>query len=789
MPTIQPSYSLIIAALLALLGSPLGPPAAHADVTAAQVENSIRRGMEYLEKRQLGTGGWDEYLQHNCGLTALCTLSLVTAGMPPESPTIKRAMNYLRKKGPVDTYSVALQTLVFCQVGAAEDQPLIRRNVRWLESKQVPAGAVRRYPGAWGYGNVSTSGDPSNTQFALLALSAAEESGIAVSPQVFALSLEYWKSRQHRFGGWPYISDLSSTGSMTSAAIASIIICRGRLTDDSSRINGEKIQCCGGGSEDEVIERGLQWLAENFTVRSNPGATGASPYLYYYLYALERVGRYTGRRMIGDHDWYREGAEVLLRLQDDLGGSWRGESIENNRFVATSFALLFLAKGKRQVALGRLDYSEKADADGKPGLGNQHPEGPRQLVRHLERDWGRDLTWQTIRLKGATVGDLLQAPVLLITGNEPLKFDAAARELLKAYIEGGGFILFEAAAGDGCGPAAPFERSVNALCQEMFGSPLERLPPGHPIWYAERRVDPTAIGENFWVYGVQACCRTGIAYVPRALTCRWELNDPTSRTNYAPVIQNQLDAAVSLGQNIIAYATGRELKDKLETRSVLVQETTARAGERGVVAIPRVALDAGGEDARRAIPNLARYVDDYVPMRITTETPLVPINADALEAYPIAWMHGRRGFELTPNEVDELRTFLERGGTLLVDSICGDPAFTQALRAQLARVLPDSPLTPLSPDAPLLSSSFGFDLGNVTLRIPQRSGSGAITVQKRQTSAVLETASIDDRVAVIFSPYDLSCALESQSSIQCPGYTTEDAVKIGINMLLYSLLQ
>ena len=46
---------------------------------------------------------------------------------------------------------------------------------------------------------------------------------------------------------------------------------------------------------------------------------------------------------------------------------------------------------------------------------------------------------------------------------------------------------------------------------------------------------------------------------------------------------------------------------------------------------------------------------------------------------------------------------------------------------------------------------------------------------------------IGDRWAVIFSPYDLSCALEKQNSMECTGYGREDAEKIALNVLLYSL--
>ncbi|HPZ83693.1 MAG TPA: DUF4159 domain-containing protein, partial [Thermogutta sp.] len=59
----------------------------------------------------------------------------------------------------------------------------------------------------------------------------------------------------------------------------------------------------------------------------------------------------------------------------------------------------------------------------------------------------------------------------------------------------------------------------------------------------------------------------------------------------------------------------------------------------------------------------------------------------------------------------------------------------------------------------------------------------------RQVRPELEGIRLEDRWVVIFSPYDLSCALERQQAIGCRGYSPEDAARIGINVLLYSLQQ
>ena len=105
-----------------------------------------------------------------------------------------------------------------------------------------------------------------------------------------------------------------------------------------------------------MVEKALKWLGDRFSVGENPieqsraGPAMKREHLYYYLYCLERVGRLTGRRFLGRHDWYREGAEMLVGNKDQLHRPLaRRRLAEANPLIATSFALLFLAKGRRPV--------------------------------------------------------------------------------------------------------------------------------------------------------------------------------------------------------------------------------------------------------------------------------------------------------------------------------------------------------------------------------------------------------------------------------------------------------
>ena len=691
-----------------------------------------------------------------------------------------RAMRYLREFEPNETYSVSLQTLVYCQLGAAGDLPRIRRNVDWLVASQKKGDPIRDRGGSWDYGSGRGSGDPSNTQFALLALGAARDRGIEIDAEVFRRSLDYWLPRQ-RNGGWSYGNNRKLSGSMTCAGIASTIIARSNLGD--SEAEGNQIRCCGADQAGpDPVEEGLRWLGGNFTLQVNPG--GDSLTLFYYLYALERVGRLSGRRFIGDHDWYREGAERLLALQDEFVGFWAGSGVmEENREVATSFALLFLSKGKRQVVVGRIKYNDPQSPQGW----QQHPDSLRQLVRHVERDWGRDLTWQTIDVDNASLQDLLQAPVLVISGRNALRLRPEVSDQLKQYIDNGGTLLFEAEAGDGCGEATGFERSVAQLCEGWFeGASLERLPPSHPVWFAEHKVDPAAIAPDFWVYGMQACCRTSIFYVPRSLSCRWEMGDRLFHRNRgSEPVRRQVDAAVRIGENVIAYATGRELKDKLEQRVVLEGQAQDQP-QRGDVRLAMLAIDAGGEEARRALPNASSLIAARVPMRISAAPQPVGFDPDALRDVPFLWMHGRTDFQLDAVQRKVLRDYVENGGIILGSAVCGNPAFADAFRREIAMVLPEAPLQAVPADHPVLAPTNGFDIRAVTIRNPSQGGGG---LDRRTGPPLLEMAEVDHVVGVFFSPLDLSCALESPNSVQCPGYATEDAAKIVANLVLYGLQQ
>ncbi|MBL9093073.1 MAG: DUF4159 domain-containing protein [Planctomycetaceae bacterium] len=770
---------VVAGALVAVLTLGLAlPRAVEAEVTAEQVNRAISEAIGFLQRQQRPDGSWDDHLTITGGTTSLCTLALLTAGVPVDDPGMQKALNYLRKLEPRWNYVIALQTMVFAMAEPQKDVQLLIRNVKILESRQLRD----RTAGGWSYDERRATSDNSNAQFVLLALHEAERAGVSTSEVTWRLAREYWEQSQNADGSWGYKDGLSGTGSMTCAGISALLMAREKLDAGDAQVDGDSVECCGDQSDDTAIARAMGWMSRNFSVHQNPGDGGG--HILYYLYGLERVGRLINRRLIGRHDWYREGADALLRRQVQLGGgAWVGVGNgETNQLVGTSFALLFLSKGRRPVLAAKLSFAPGESWD-------NHRQDLAHLTRYCEQKWERELTWQVIRSQEATADDLNQAPVLFISGSERPKFTAEELRNMRRYLDTGGFIFAE-----NCCGGKEFDAGFREALAQMFPERDERgtllhqlrpLPLQHPVWNAEEPVDPKFMRP---LEGLDVGCRTSVIYCPDNLGCYWEL-DRVGRNPYPIPVEEQLTAVRSIGINVMAYATNREIKYKLDIPPLLAEADKPDAVQRAKLFIAE--LKHGGESniAPTALINLLKQLSVDSGLRVSVEKRELALTQDALFDQHMVFMHGRSGFTLTDEERKQLRLFVERGGLVFADAVCSSEAFAVAFRKEMAATFPDAPLKAVPGDAAMFTERFGgFDLAQVSLRDPRRAGAdGPLRADVIHTAPELEGLQLGDRYGVIFSKYDLSCALERHNSLECPGYDRDDAAKIGINVILFSL--
>ncbi len=770
-----------IAVLLTVLVAP-SADAQKLEVTPANVSAAIERCVTYLGREQKRDGqrrgAWAGAETFGTGQTCLVTLALLSAGKGPKSTEVSLALGHIRaNKSPKMTYDAALQVMVLCAAEPAKDMTQIKDVVQWLVDAQSRSGGW-----GYGYGN-GGSGDESNTQFAVLALWEASKLGIAIpkpkrddDKTVFEACEEYWQ--KNRLGNaWGY-SGKGPSGSMTCAGIASTIITQDASTGRDATANADGIQCCGSqkeGLDQKVhIDQALQWLVRNYSVISNPGENSNT---LYYLYALERVGRLTGQRLLGENDWYRDGAQFLIRTQL-TGGSFRDGADE---VTSSALALLFLSKGKRQVVIGHLKFGTDNDWQ-------KHRRSIQNLTGQIETVWKRELAWQSVRLEKADLASLLETPILFISGTREFKLTDAQRLLLKEYTNNGGFIFAEACNGDGCKGDA-FDRSFRSEMEMIYDKPLQKLPPSHPIWAAETKVDPNSLPKDFWLYGLDSCCRTSVVYSPISLSCRWELARPFGPTKkYGTGVDGDILNAVKIGVNVAAYATGRELKDKLEVVQVVQQQKDRQPLERGSLAIGKINHSGGADDTPKAVSNLLDFYRMRSQTLVESKTPLVSLDKHQVEKYPILYIHGRNKFTFSAEESGGLRKHFETGGFVIGDAICASADFTECVRKEFIKALPESRWRTVGTNEPFMqkNSQGNNDLASVILVDPSTPISD-LKQAKREGPAEIMALEWKGRTVMLFSPNDMSCALESKHSMQCRGYIRQDAFQIGFNMLRYSL--
>lgn len=762
-----------------------------------RVKQSLARGCDYLRRTQNGDGSitaaegrWGG--QYPIGITAMSVMALINCDVPVDDPVVQNGLNYLRDlppRSPQGVYETSLLIMALCAAEQYDrDLPHIRIHARLLEETQETRGANA---GLWGYDirgrGMNSSPDRSNGQFAVLALRDAAWAGVEISRETWQRTHDHWTEYQGRDGGWSYkTNEQRSIGSMTAAGLSTLAITNRMLQDDDDVDANGRPDCCSLPEPNDAMSRGRQWLADNFTVFANPRNGN---WHYYYLYGLERAGRLSNVRFFGQRDWYRQGARFLVEAQLPAGNWLSQDAAERDPVLGTAMALLFLSKGLSRVVINKLDYTSPDGQSIERGEWNRHPLDVISLVDQIDTlpGWPPRLTSQTLtlsRLRDDTaVIDMNQAPILFVSGRDAPQFSDQHVGWLRDYIDAGGFVFAVNNCGDGS-----FDRGFRSIVDRMFpqgDASLQRLTADHPVFRSEYLLNADGIE----LYGVDFGCRTSIIYSPDDLGCLWQKwmrHDPPDRK---PELTQRVIRASRIGVNVVAYATGREPPEKLDDVSRGSRAATETI-ERGLTQIAKLRHQGGWDTAPKAVGNLLRALNETVGIAASTRNEAIPITLEEMQRFPLVYMHGRYRFQLPEAQTAALRDYLRRGGVLLADACCGSSSFDRSFRDMVQQTFPDHPLVPIPPDHEMFTEVIGHDVTQVTRRrLVPGDRNASMQVREETGPPLLEGVEIDGRFAVIYSRYDISCALEHQASLACDGYVEESAARIAVNAVLYAMLQ
>jgi hypothetical protein len=769
---------LLLPAIVPFLLAAAASPARADDPLVEKVKLSIDSGKRYLLGQQRRENGSWEITGHSVsnpgGSTALVLLALLTAGVPPSDPVVQDGLKYLRTIGPSKTYVVALQTMVYSQAGQAVDRERIQKNIDWLVAHQKPTG--------WGYGDDSLT-DNSNTQYAVLGLHAGIEAGLPVDKKALEKVRKHMLSTQTG-GAWRYRPGQPFTMTMTCAGLCNLMITGMDLDVSKQKKVGDTIENCGVYDTNGPAANALRWIGSKFPseIRADNASTWLGPTQFYCLYGLERTGRLTGQRFFGGHDWYEVGCRYLVAIQKG-DGSWQSNGgLDSPPTIATSFALLFLAKGRTPVLLTKLAYGPRE----YEGWNNKHSD-----VRHLVEFASRELfkrqplAWQIFDVRGMAAespaerrrlaAELLPSPIVYFNGHDFAPPDTRERDILKEYVQNGGFILAEAC----CGREL-FRDSFEKLMREILpNSELRLLPEDHPIWTASGKFLLTP-NKPFPLYGVQHGCKWVAILSPRPLAYHWEANDFDK--------SEEGRIAFQVAANIIAYATGLEPPRPRLTEVEIPREDGRYRVRRGYLKVGQLRHDGDWQPAPKAMRNLMSEVRKAGLDVILETTPVYPSRENVLQ-HRFLYMHGRAAFQEEIQNLKPLHFNLTSGGLLLADACCGSPRFDAAFRKFMEVLWAEEKLKlePIPPEDELFSRELnGRKIVTVRCRRPSADGKGVDPVY-RDVAPALEGIKYNGRWVVIYSKYDLGCALEHTTSSDCLGHDYDSAVRLGTAAVLYAL--
>jgi hypothetical protein len=622
--------------------------------------------------------------------------------------------------------------------------------------------------------------DNSNTQYALLGLHAAHTAGAVIDREVWTSIRDFYVRDQFPEGGWIY----SRAGmqppilTMTTAGLCGLLISgmelnagREKLQPDGTAAN------CGIYEENGPAKRALGWIGRNFAPYRQGGQfVDLLQNNYYNMYGLERAGRLSGERYFGDFDWYREGCQYLVAKQDPAAGSWfEAKSHDSTPIISTSFALLFLAKGRMPVLISKIVHGPNNDW-------NNDRNDARNLVEYASKNVFRNvpLAWQVFDARRVNVrnneeilaltADLLQSPIVYFNGHQAPWFTPIEEQLLKQYVEQGGFIFAEACCG-----RPQFDQGFRQLMAKLFpDNPLRKLPAEHPLWRAHSVVAPG----SFALEGIDYGCKTVVVYSPEDLSCQWEnkqLETERGRLAYR------------VGGNIIAYATGMEPPQPRLTKTEIVKDDPqGKQIPRGYLKVGQLRHDGDWQPAPNAMRNLMDHMRKQAGLDVALQTQPVRSTDETLADYRFLYMHGRGTFSLPPEGIQNLRLDLATGGLLFADACCGKPAFDSSFRALCSQLFPDKKLEPI----PISDDLYSVDLNGRAIqkvRCRTEAATAAGPGSYRSVAPYLEGIRLGNRWVVIYSKFDIGCALEKHQSTDCLGHDHESAIQLGSAVVLYAL--
>lgn len=211
---------------------------------------------------------------------------------------------------------------------------------------------------------------------------------------------------------------------------------------------------------------------------------------------------------------------------------------------------------------------------------------------------------------------------------------------------------------------------------------------------------------------------------------------------------------------------------KSKTASVVADPNSSGGEAESVVQVANL-IYAGTKTSECFADHFLRRAEQDSAISTSRRLHSVKLASEEIYNFPLLIMTGEGEFVLKPEERDNLRQFIERGGFLLASAGCSSPEWDRSFRREMATVFTDRSLEELELDHMIFHTVYDIE----SLQA------------KKGTPKPLTGIHFGSRLGVLYSQDGLNDTSNSQGCCCCGGNEITNAEQINVNILVYSLLQ
>ena len=412
-----------------------------------------------------------------------------------------------------------------------------------------------------------------------------------------------------------------------------------------------------------------------------------------------------------------------------------------------------------------------------------NPSDADNLLRWMAREL--DVNFSTINIPDARIpSDPQKIPILYRTGHDSFEFSDESRKRLRTYLMGGGTLIFDACCG-----RPEFARAAMTEMQKLIPErPPYRLALGHPVYHSYYDIKSIkcrpaakqagAKDNTANLIGIDLGCRTAVFFFRWDVSCGW---DDLKDSRRHRCLGYDIPSAKRLGANLMAYIMSERNAAVPLSRALAYIDADQKKAGKFVIA---QGIYQGVWKTREAGLSMllnAFHKKTKAPVRFQRQQ--VELKSSKLFECPFVYLTGHNDFRLSKAARENLRRYLARGGVLFGEACCGRASFDRAFRREIRQTLPGSKLRPLP--AGHMIYKYPNRLKGLT---PRPALARKLNI-KGKVAPRLEAINLNGNLAVVYSPFGLSCGWELAQCPYCLGIANNDALALGVNILSYILTQ